>query len=122
MTHMTASTNVTPTPEPIRRRRLALVGMVLLGTLPVAMPGCVSLEQIAPPVATLVDVQNPARLTYGRTLYLQRCSRCHAAPQILKMTPPQMQTVFPRMLDECKLSPADEHAIVAYVNAVRPVE
>lgn len=78
-----------------------------------------SLEQIAPPIASLnAPAGQTTSLEHGRLIYLQVCSRCHAAPHILEYTPAEWDTILPDMLDESDLTASRRDLITAYVSIV----
>ena len=98
-------------------------GIAALCTLSLlTLAGCVSNEIIAPPIDSIsfgaLDNLNAETLDTGRTLYLQRCSRCHAPPVILKHTATEWGTLLPDMLDESALHGSKAQAVVEYVEAV----
>jgi mono/diheme cytochrome c family protein len=79
----------------------------------------VSNNVIAPPVALVAtESANVDRLEQGRTLYLQRCSRCHAAPIIRTLTPDEWDYWLPDMLTDSALKGPPAEAVTAYVAAV----
>lgn len=117
MTRSTPIPNRQPAAAIASTRRWLCAGILLaVSTL---VPACMTLEQIAPPVATLAVASNQtASLKQGRLIYLQACSRCHAAPHILKYTPAQWDTILPGMMDESDLTASHRGLVTEYINLV----
>ncbi len=85
----------------------------------ILVPACMSLEQIAPPIATLAaPPERASSLEQGRLIYLQTCSRCHAAPRILESTPAEWDTILPDMFDESDLAGPHRRLVTGYVTLV----
>jgi mono/diheme cytochrome c family protein len=82
-----------------------------------ALSGCQSLEQIAPPVA-LVAARPSGRLALGRDLYLTKCTKCHAPEPILKYSASEWETIAADMAVETKLTAHETAAVRDYVMAV----
>lgn len=83
---------------------------------------CVSLEEMAPPVASLANVPTSAsktQLAYGRDIYITKCARCHSVEPVLKYPLSQWEhEILPEMNEETNLSPQEAAAVAAYVRAV----
>lgn len=93
------------------------VGILLAAVI--LLPACMSLEQIAPPVATLAAPPEwTSTLEQGRLIYLQTCSGCHAAPRILEYTPAEWDTILPDMFDESDLADPQRRLVTGYVTLV----
>lgn len=91
----------------------------LLPLMVAVLPGCVSLEETAPPVAMLrTGTGHPATLEQGRIIYLTRCTKCHSAERVTRYSRSQWHEILPKMAEETKLSAAEDEAVRAYVMAV----
>lgn len=87
------------------------VGAALLGG------GCVSVDTIAPPVATLSGGGGDA-VVEGRRLYLTTCTKCHSAEPVLDFTAAQWATILPEMAEESHFTSTQTAAVEAYIQAV----
>jgi hypothetical protein len=106
-----------PTEAIAPTRQWPRVGILLAAAI--LLPACMSLEQIAPPVATLAAPPEwTSSLEQGRLIYLQTCSRCHAAPHILEYTPAEWDTILPDMFDESDLAGPHRRLVTSYVTLV----
>lgn len=87
--------------------------------------GCMTLEQMAPPVG--VDFQRVAQrqhvdvstLELGRQVYLMDCARCHGVEPISRYSESHWREILPRMGKETKLDAQEQAALNAYVLAAR---
>ena len=81
--------------------------------------GCMDATKIAPPISQLGITQNMEMLENGRNIFLTRCTKCHNAVRITRYPLQYWQEeILPGMSKESKLSPKQEHALAAYVEAV----
>jgi cytochrome c5 len=86
--------------------------------------GCMSLEEMAPPVeqaAAYGGELSTEMLARGRHLYLTKCTKCHAAEPVRDYTASEWHGLMPEMGEETKLSAADEEAVLQYVLAAGKV-
>lgn len=84
--------------------------------------GCASLETIAPPVATFATRgKDTALLESGRRIYLENCTECHA-PDPVSDYADAWPRIIRKMALMSKLTPAQEHAVLAYVLAAEHVQ
>lgn len=83
--------------------------------------GCVSIEEIAPPVTPLLvggtDSSAPV-LEQGRAVYLGSCVKCHAAESVTRYEPAQWERILPEMTKRARLDDENTAAVRAYVEAV----
>ncbi|MEZ0277410.1 MAG: hypothetical protein ACAH88_21035 [Roseimicrobium sp.] len=90
----------------------------------VALSGaaCVSLEEMAPPVASLPRHSSSAstvQLAHGRDIYITKCAKCHSVEPVLKYPVSQWEhEILPEMSEETNLSSQEVAALSAYVRAV----
>ena len=90
--------------------------------VPVIWAGCMSIDQIAPPVTPgMARHGSAATLQRGRELYTGRCTACHTPQPVAKYGAAKWGEILVEMSDEAKLSKTDEAAVVAYVLAARQV-
>ncbi len=89
------------------------------------LAGCMTLEQMAPPVGPdLLAVGErqgvgAETLRLGRDLYVTDCARCHSVEPIERYTVRRWRDALPRMAREAKLNRQQTEAVTAYVLAVR---
>ena len=95
----------------------SLLVVVLVMCAGFCLPGCQSIEQIAPPVA-LVTARPSDHLELGRELYLTKCTKCHAPEPILKYSVSEWETIAADMAEETKLTANETAAVRDYVMAV----
>ncbi|MCH7871497.1 MAG: hypothetical protein IID33_07335 [Planctomycetes bacterium] len=85
--------------------------------------GCMTLEQMAPPVG--VEFQRVAQrqhvnlsaLELGRQVYLLDCAKCHGVEPIGRYSESRWRKILPRMGKESKLDAQEQAAVNAYVMA-----
>jgi len=105
-----------------RRRRHALIFVVAF-----IAPGCMSLEEMAPPVGPDFAARSRDRtvavavLEQGRAVYLTDCARCHSVEPIARYSAVQWEDIVRRMAPQSKLDEARTHALRAYVLAAHDV-
>ena len=91
-----------------------------LATLP-WFSGCMTLEQMAPPVGAdflMVAAQRGMEQTMleaGREVYLTDCARCHSVEPIGRYSAEYWREILPRMAEEAELDDAEAAAVDAYV-------
>ena len=107
--------------ESTRRSLVCASAMVMgLGTLP-WFSGCMTLEQMAPPVGAeflMVAAQRgmeQTTLEAGREIYLTDCARCHSVEPIGRYSAQYWREILPRMAEEAELDDAEAAAVDAYV-------
>lgn len=98
-------------------------GLVLIVVAALVLPGCVSLETMAPPVEGTViqqasihgtDVQSLRR---GRAIYLNQCVRCHTVMAVNDYDVAEWRALMPEMGKEAKLTGEQEQDVLDYVLA-----
>jgi len=83
--------------------------------------GCLSLEQMAPPVGPEFTAASrgrsipPALLEQGRHVYLTDCTRCHSIEPIGRYSVRRWEEIVVRMAAESKLDESRTVALRAYV-------
>jgi cytochrome c553 len=83
-----------------------------------AIAGCVSLEQAAPPVETFAGGGNHSALQGGREIYITRCAKCHAVEPVTKYSAQEWQKIMPEMAEKAHLNLTDTQQVTAYVYKV----
>jgi len=104
------------TPHPLRHVAVFAFGIVL--------GGCVSTEQLAPPVSpqmAAVGGSPASTLESGRRLYTGRCATCHSIDPVAKHSPDRWRAIIDDMADEAELSALEKSSVLAYVLAARSV-
>ncbi|MFM7180978.1 MAG: hypothetical protein ACKO2G_05885 [Verrucomicrobiales bacterium] len=99
--------------------RALLCGGLVVPVL-LALGGCESLNQIAPPVASIAPgTAATTQLERGRELYITACAKCHSPEPVLDYTESEwLGKILPEMCRLTKLDSADSDAVRAYVLAV----
>jgi len=84
------------------------------------MAGCVSLEQMAPPVEQLsASAATVGNLRLGREIYVTRCTKCHSAEPVRRYSSDDWQNdIIPEMAAKTKLNSAETAALRGYIFAV----
>ena len=106
--------------------RVAFTGGVTL-SIALGLAGCLSIEQMAPPVgpkfarATMISGTTMSLLATGREVYLRDCSRCHSIEPINRYSPDRWRDIILRMGPESKLDESRTAALRAYVFAAHEV-
>lgn len=83
--------------------------------------GCMTLEQMAPPVGDkfqLVAARHSvdvATLELGREVYLSDCVKCHSVEPIARYSERRWHKILPRMASESELNDQRRAALEAYV-------
>jgi mono/diheme cytochrome c family protein len=103
----------------MREKPLHLLAVVSL--LPMT-PACVSVEQLAPPMAILQQygpVENAASAARGRRLYLTPCAKCHSAEPVSDYSLDAWTArILPEMGREANLSSEELRDLENYILAV----
>lgn len=104
-----------------KNRVVSTVAIVTgLGVLPLCA-GCMSLEQMAPPVGGefrmvaarhSVDV---ATLELGRQIYLSDCASCHSVEPIGRYSAEHWRNILPKMAGKTLLTRKSTEAVESYV-------
>lgn len=100
--------------------RLTFTGVVTL-SLALGLVGCLSIEQMAPPVGpkfagvTMTSGTTMSLLATGREVYLRDCSRCHSIEPIKRYSLDRWGGILLRMGPEAKLDESRTAALRAYV-------
>ena len=58
---------------------------------------------------------DPAATNAARTLFLNRCAKCHALPQVGRYTTAQWERIIPKMAKRSGLKPEQKAALLAYL-------
>lgn len=97
------------------RRRITATALGLAAGL----AGCVSLDELAPPVAVVAvsGTHDVALLQEGRTLYVTTCAKCHAVEPVHRYSASEWREILPEMEDESNFDDAQRRAVRAYVFA-----
>lgn len=98
-------------------RGYAVSKLLFVTCLAAGITGCVSLEQIAPPVEAVASHASP-QLSAGRDLYITKCAKCHAPEPITKYPAARWLDIIPDMAEQTKLSVEETTDVRAYVMAV----
>ncbi len=91
-----------------------------------ALTGCMSLEEMAPPVAAPMVQAAAAHgadagtLERGRAIYLNQCIKCHTVEPVNKYSLTKWDEILPEMADESKLTPQQRAEVKAYILAAHP--
>ena len=91
-----------------------------------ALAGCMSLEEMAPPVspplvqAASLQGADAESLHRGRAIYLDQCIKCHTVEPVNKYSLAHWDEILPEMSDEAKLSPQQRTDVKAYILAAPP--
>jgi len=87
--------------------------------------GCQSNQALAPPVSPAF-IRAGARqnadehaLAQGRTLFLNRCSQCHALPEVARFNASRLTAIVAKMSDRANLSPKQHEAVLKYLLTAR---
>jgi hypothetical protein len=108
----------------IGRMRLVLSGGVCVV---VSLAGCLTIEQMAPPVGPAFVQVGATRgvpmsvLEKGREVYLSDCTRCHSVEPINRYSEDRWVAIIDRMGEVTKLDESRTDALRAYVSAARVV-
>ena len=100
----------------------ALWALAFLGGLALHA-GCMTLEQMAPPVDAGLQLVaqrqhvGVSMLELGRQVYLMDCARCHGVEPIGRYSESHWRKILPRMTKESKLNAQQQAAVNAYVMA-----
>ncbi len=103
------------------RKKIQFVAVLWIGLM---LAGCMSIEQMAPPVGpqfyniAIKRDTTMALLESGREVYLVDCSRCHSVEPIQRYSMNKWHEIIPRMAQKSKLSIAKSAALRAYIVAV----
>jgi mono/diheme cytochrome c family protein len=87
--------------------------------------GCLSLEQMAPPIDEAFLRTSPAEsgrvqaLRRGRDLYLGVCAKCHTVEPIGKYSVDKWREILPEMAEESKLNAGQYEDVKTYIFAAR---
>lgn len=106
--------------------RLMLGGGWAIGVAAILV-GCLSIEQMAPPVGAQFASSGMGSgitiplLETGREIYLTDCSRCHGIEPIDRYSTDRWRDIIPRMSKESKLDEWRTAALQAYVLAAHRV-
>ena len=106
--------------------RPALTGGVML-SIALGLVGCLSIEQMAPPVGpafsrvAMTNGTTMSLLETGREVYLRDCSRCHSIEPINRYSLDRWRDIILRMGPESNLDESRTVALRAYVLAAHKV-
>ncbi len=103
-----------------RNRVVLTLAVVALGMFTL-FSGCMTLEQMAPPVEgkfrmiAARDGVKLATLELGRQIYLSDCVKCHSVEPIGRYSAKRWRSILPEMARETKLDERQTEAVEAYV-------
>jgi hypothetical protein len=87
----------------------------------VLLTGCVTIPQLTPTQLAWATAKWPdaqaAELEHGRSLYVTRCSSCHAPPSPDEVMAQNDADMMKEMVDRAKLTPVEQQALMRYVEA-----
>ncbi len=95
-----------------------------LGMFPL-FSGCMTLEQMAPPVEGEFQMiaarhsVDTTTLEWGREIYLSDCVKCHSVEPIGRYSAKRWRKILSRMAEESKLDDQRLAAVAAYVTLAR---
>lgn len=102
---------------------LARIGVVVW--VAIGVVGCMSLDQMVPPVDPVLMEYGQAQgvsdrsLSAGRQIYLERCIGCHGIEPIAKYSVEQWEIIVPEMAVESKLNAAQTDDLLSYIRTAR---
>ncbi|MBI1369847.1 MAG: hypothetical protein GC162_14475 [Planctomycetes bacterium] len=84
--------------------------------------GCLSIEQMAPPVERLaasgsIADAEASMLHRGRRIYLTACAKCHTIEPIDRYSREKWLKILPEMIEESKLDEARASEVTRYILA-----
>lgn len=106
--------------------RVAFTGGVTL-SIALGLAGCLSIEQMAPPVGpkfarlTMTSGTTMSLLATGREVYIGDCARCHSIEPINRYSLDRWGGIILRMGPEAKLDESRTAALRAYLFAAHEV-
>lgn len=110
-----------------RRTSTRCAALALAAACALTAAGCMSIDEMAPPVAGPV-AQAAARrgvdlrtAMAGRQVYLEQCSRCHTIEPIGRYSASKWRSVLPEMAIEARLGDEQLASLRAYVLTAREV-
>ncbi len=87
-----------------------------------ALPGCVSIEELAPRVSvSMVGAgggAGDAMLRHGRRLYVTKCAKCHSPERVTDYSASDWRGILADMNEETNLTAGEGEAVRVYVMAV----
>lgn len=95
----------------------ARLAYVLFAALTLGLCSCQSLDQLAPPVAS-ISARPSGPLALGREIYVTKCTKCHSPEPVLKYSAAEWEKIVPDMAEESKLTERQTAAVRDYVMAV----
>jgi mono/diheme cytochrome c family protein len=104
------------------KRRWIALAIVTVGAI--AAGGASSSRASSPTKAAKVpkgpsQQVDPAALTSGRSLFLNRCARCHALPVVSKQSAEKWPKIVAKMSKRSGLKTEQGEAVLAYILAQR---
>jgi cytochrome c5 len=108
----------------VNKRPLSIISAVAFGAV---LAGCQSTSSgpAAPPVTAAVLASgarqhaDAAMLEAGRSLFIGRCARCHALPNVAEHGTQQWPGIVAKMSKRSGLKPDQSRAVLAYLLAAR---
>lgn len=98
---------------------VASFSCLLAAASAIVLPGCVTLDELAPPVATVMPVArtgvSAGDLALGRQIYLTTCAKCHAVEPVRGYSEAEWRDILPEMEDESHLDADERRAVRAYI-------
>ena len=95
-------------------------GFAAIGVI--ALAGCASLENAAPPVTPALLATGGGSLQTleeGRRIFTGACVACHSAEPVGKHSSAEWRSIVAEMAPRAKLTPARQSALLAYILAAK---
>lgn len=83
-----------------------------------AIIGCMDSTKVAPKINELGVTTNLESLTLGRSVYINKCTKCHNALRITRYSNPHWDEILPEMIYKAKLSKNEANAVTDYIRIV----
>ena len=103
-------------------RRPAFLILGAAGLLTAALPACMTIKQMAPPVEpAFIAHAGPGadldQLRRGRRIYVTRCTKCHTAEPVNRYSMSKWHRTMTDMSEETKLSEQEDADVMAYIQS-----
>ena len=112
-----------PNQPAIFKRSRSFIPALSAAALLLTVSGCMTIEQIAPPLLDTPDTRTLAsnagisleQASRGRHIYITDCIKCHSPEPVARYTRVEWDEILPRMAEESNLSPEKMSDIAAYI-------